>query len=300
MTGGNEVTAARYTGTLSIVSSGVLAEEKAIMLSARKLGITVNSFMDSDLLIGSFDQIPNGKSVVLVRSSSYFRCCAILSWLESRKHRLLNSFDAVSLFGVKSRTDSWLRRQNLPAIPSLISLGDSSLEATWRHLGFPLVVKPDIGGFGRRVHLARDELELRQISESIFSLAPSYQRYVYAQRYCDIKHDLRVFILDGKVLALIERINDRQISISKNVAQGGIGIRHTLSNAEEELVTRMARVLPPGYFGVDILVTRDEECFVCEVNASCKFSETAKVSGVDIAAEIVKAAIDRMGVSENA
>lgn len=294
------MTVTRSTGTLHVVSSGVLAEEKAILASARKLGVTAISILDSDLLIGSSDQIPDDGSVVLVRTSSYFRGCAISSWLEGRKHCLLNSFDALSLFGVKSRTDGWLRRNDLPAIPSLVSLGNSSIDAASKHLGFPLVVKPDIGGFGKRVHLARDELELRQISESIFELAPSYQRYVYAQKYCDIKHDLRVFILDGRVLAVIERVNDKKTSISKNVAQGGIGICHALNSAEEALVAKVTQALPPGYFGVDILVTRNGECFVCEVNASCKFSETAKVTGVDIATKIVEAAIERMSVSEYA
>jgi [lysine-biosynthesis-protein LysW]---L-2-aminoadipate ligase len=294
------MTGTRTTGTIHIVSSGVLAEEKAILATARKLGVTATAILDSDLLIGASDQIPDDGSVVIVRTSSYFRGCAITSWLEGRKHPLLNSFEALALFGVKSRTDGWLHKNGLPAIPSLVCLGNSSIEAAWKHLGFPMVVKPDIGGFGKRVHLARDELELRQISESIFELAPSYQRYVYAQKYCDIKHDLRVFILDGKVLAVIERVNDKTISISKNVAQGGSGICHALDKTEEELVEKVAQALPPGYFGVDILVTRNGECFVCEINAACKFSETAKVTGVDIASKIVEAAIERMRTSEHA
>lgn len=292
--------ATRPTGTLHIVSSGVLAEEKAILACARDRGLTAVSTLDSDLLIGASDQIPEDGSVVIVRSSSYFRGCAISSWLEGRGHRLLNSFDAISLFGVKSRTDGWLRRNDLPAIPSLVCLGNSSIEAAADHLGYPLVVKPDIGGFGKRVHLARDELELRQISESIFELAPSYQRYVYAQRYCDIRHDLRVFILDQEVVAVIERVNERKASISKNVAQGGSGIHHDLSSTEEALVRKLTQALPKGYFGVDILVTKDGECYVCEVNAACKFSETAKVAKTDIASRIVSAAIERMRVPEHA
>lgn len=275
---------------LVVVCSGARAEEKSIIAHAERLGAVVTCAVDADLLVGDETQIPRSARVV-IRSASYFRGCLIASWLQHRGHWLLNRFDWLSLFGVKSRTDDWLRSHGLPAIPSRICLGGDSVESICEQLAFPLIVKPDIGGFGRRVHLLRDPLELRQACENIFELAPSHLRYAYVQQYCEAELDLRVIVLDGAVLAVMDRRKSDGPSVARNIARGGEGVAHTPGPAEAAVIDRLARVMPPGFYGADLLVSRDGEVHICEINAVCRFAEITRVTGVDIAAAVAAAAL---------
>ncbi len=268
---------------LYVLSSGILPEERLLLASADALGVRAQHIVDTDVLVGSNGTLTQGVPVLL-RTPSYFRSCVLASWLEQRGHRAVNSLEAVSRFGIKSRTDDWLQVHNLPSIPTCVCFGPHQLAAAAEQLGFPMVVKPDIGGFGTRVHLVRDETELRQISEYVFGLAPTHIKYLYLQKYLQVSHDLRVFVVDGAVAAVMDRVNDG--GLAKNVAQGATGECYTLQPPERSVVEELCRVMPPGYFGVDLLVTSDGPV-ICEANATCKFSELIRVTKVDVAQAMV-------------
>lgn len=272
---------------LYVISSGIRFEERLLLSAASNQGAQVQHIVDTNLLVGD-GRLIRGNAPVLLRTPSYFRSCVIASWLEARGHRVANDLAAVSRFGIKSRTDDWLKGKGIPTIPFRICLDSSQLPEAARQLGFPLVVKPDIGGFGTRVHLVRDEPELRQLSEYILSFSPTHIRYVLAQKYCHVLHDLRVLIVDGKLVAVMDRVHEN--ALVKNVAEGGHGREYALQPPELGVVDALCACLPVGYFGLDVFVT-PEGPVVCEVNATCRFSELTKVSGIDIASMLVRSAM---------
>jgi ribosomal protein S6--L-glutamate ligase len=73
-----------------------------------------------------------------------------------------------------------------------------------------------------------------------------------------------------------------------NVAQGGRAEPVRLSDAEEELALRAAAAVGALVAGVDLLPGPDGERYVIEVNAVPGWRALAPVTGVDVAAELVR------------
>jgi len=110
---------------------------------------------------------------------------------------------------------------------------------------------------------------------------------LYLQQF--IRHpgwDLRVFVLGGRVLASMRR--HARDDWRTNVAQGGFGEVVTASRDQEHLALRAAAALGAPVAGVDLLPGPGGEWYVIEVNAVPGWRALAPVTGVDVAAAIVR------------
>ena len=283
-----------------VVSPVIGWEEKQLLRAATELGIAATHVspeaVQSYLLPGEARVQPSALvpgATVLMRCPSYFASIEVAAALERHGLRTYNSSAQLTLFGRKTLTDAWLFGHRMPQVPSCIAFSAAGLDDIVQALGLPLVVKPSVGGFGRRVHLVPSAAALRQIWDYLEDFAPAYHQQLYVQRALDVAHDVRVNVLEGRVLASNERVNDA--SFAKNIAQGGSGRPFDLAGRAKEIADELCRLLPRGFFGIDLLVDTKGAVFVCEVNASCSFREATKVSGKDIALEVVRAAAGAVG-----
>jgi ribosomal protein S6--L-glutamate ligase len=113
------------------------------------------------------------------------------------------------------------------------------------------------------------------------------QSVLYLQQF--IRHpgwDLRVFVLGGRVLASMRRRS--RGDWRTNVAQGGLGEVVTVGDGEGQLALRAAAALGAPVAGVDLLPGPGCEWYVIEVNAVPGWRALAPVTGVDVAAELVR------------
>jgi ribosomal protein S6--L-glutamate ligase len=159
---------------------------------------------------------------------------------------------------------------------------DAALEA-FAALGGDVVVKPLFGSEGRgMLRLSDPELAWRT-----FRTLERTQCVLYLQEY--IHHpgwDLRVLVLAGRVLAAMRRRS--RGDWRTNVAQGGVGEVVELGKDQIELALKAAAAVGAVAAGVDLLPGPDGEWYVLEVNAVPGWRALAPVTGVDVAAALVR------------
>ncbi len=269
------------TRSFSLLYDVVRWEEKAILAAAEKRGVAVE-LVDSKSLVldlGS-DSSPLNDEVVLQRSVSYFRNVHSTAALESAGHRVVNRFSCAWVCGNKLFGSLALIRDKVPTPRTLLALSeDSALEAAER-LGYPAVLKPVVGSWGRLAARIGDRETARSILEHREEMFPLYQVYYLQEFVKRPPRDIRSFVVGGETVAAIHRISERG-DWRTNTARGGRAEKLTVSPELDELSRRAAEAVGGEVVGVDLMETPDG-LVVHEVNNTTEFKNTVPVTGVDI------------------
>jgi ribosomal protein S6--L-glutamate ligase len=207
----------------------------------------------------------------------------LLHRLAARGVRVLNPPRAVETCVDKYLATAQLHAAGLRVPPTVVCQhADAALEA-FEALGGDVVVKPLFGSEGRgMVRVSDPEMAWRT-----FRTLERTQSVLYLQQF--IRHpgwDLRVFVLGGLVLTAMRRRGNGDWRT--NVAQGGCAEVATVGRDEELLALRAAASLGAPIAGVDLLPGPDDEWYVLEVNAVPGWRALAPVTGVDVAAALVR------------
>ncbi len=207
----------------------------------------------------------------------------LLHRLHAQGVRVLNPPRAVEICVDKYLATALLEAAGLRVPPTVVCQhADAALEA-FTALGGDVVVKPVFGSEGRgMVRVSDPELAWRT-----FRTLERTQAVLYLQQF--IRHpgwDLRVFVVGGRVLTAMRRVS--RGDWRTNVAQGGAGESIRVGPEEERLALRAAAALGAPVAGVDLLPGPGGEWYVLEVNAVPGWRALAPVTGVDVAAEVVR------------
>lgn len=200
--------------------------------------------------------------------------------------KLFNSHEAIRLCDDKGETYIALSNKNI-SVPDtyfagvcyskdLMIKGDY-LKDVYKKLGFPLIVKESYGSMGKGVYLIKNKKKLYEIDKKLKLVPHLYQKYIDAV----IGVDIRVIVIGGKVVASMERKNEKDFR--SNIAQGGKGYRIQLEKSFVDMAEKTAKALKLDYCGVDLLIDRENEPIVCEVNSNAFFDEIEKISKVNVA-----------------
>ena len=197
--------------------------------------------------------------------------------------RILNPPRAVETCVDKYLTSVRLAATGLPTPDTHVSQRADDALAAFDRLGGDVVVKPIFGSEGRgMVRLTDGETAWRT-----FHALDRTGQVIYQQRF--VRHpgwDLRAFVLGGRVIAAMKR--SARGDWRTNVALGGTAERAELARPEAELAVRAAEAVGCPVAGVDLLPGPAGELFVIEVNAVPGWRALAAVSGIDIAAAVVR------------
>jgi len=148
-------------------------------------------------------------------------------------------------------------------------------------LKFPLVVKPVYGGYGNGV------LKLEKMEDLKDFLREYYRKKsddLILQEYIPYKHDLRVFVVGDRVICAMERIpkNDWRA----NCSLGAETRRYYIDRDIEDLVLKSVKKVGAHILGVDVLIDREGNPYILEMNITPQFRNIMKYS--DIPMEIVR------------
>jgi ribosomal protein S6--L-glutamate ligase len=214
----------------------------------------------------------------------------LLGRAEARGVAVLNSPRSLEAAIDKYLTTARLDAAGLPVPPTIVCQhADAALEA-FEALGRDVVVKPLFGSEGRGM-VRVDDVEL---AWRTFRTLERTGAVLYLQKM--IRHpgwDLRVFVLGGRVLAGMRR--HARDGWRTNVAQGGSGECVPVRDDEAALALRAAAVIGAEAAGVDLLQGERGEWYVLEVNAVPGWRALAPVTGVDVAAALVRHAAGKVG-----
>ena len=228
-------------------------------------------------------QLPADVDVVLQRSISHSRGLYLSRIFEAHGIPVVNPSVVAERCGDKYITSQILVREGIPTPRVLMAFNkDSALEAT-NELGYPCVLKPVIGSWGRL--LARvDRPEMAEaVIEHKASLGVNHQVF-YAQEYINKPgRDIRAFVIAGEPIAAIYRASDNWIT---NTARGGIATNCPLTPELVKICQRTAQAMGGGLLAVDLFETEDGFT-VNEVNHTMEFRNSIETTGVNIPALMV-------------
>jgi ribosomal protein S6--L-glutamate ligase len=208
----------------------------------------------------------------------------LLQAVAARGVPILNSPRALEACVDKYLATARLAAAGLPVPPTVVcQTADAALEA-FTALGADVVVKPVFGSEGRGMMRISDP----ELAWRTFRTLERTGAVIYLQQV--IRHpgwDLRVFVLAGRVLGCMRR-HARREDWRTNVAQGGVGKAVSIEPAQEELALRAAAVLEADAAGVDLMPGPAGKWYVIEVNAVPGWRVLAPVTGIDVAAAMVR------------
>ena len=249
----------------------------------------VDIFVDRDdrksiLVAGRTRQLPDFVMPRTGSGTTYF-IKAIIRHLERLGVVLINGSDAIDNVKDKLYTQQILGESNLPVPKTLLVKHPINLEWVETNINFPVIIKTLSGSFGAGVFLAETKKQLEQLVKMAEITKPSYNIIVQEFIKDSWGKDLRVFILNGKVIGCMMR-QATDGDFRANITRGGEGIPYQITEDIEWLGGESARLLGLDIAGVDLLF--DEGNYrICEVNSSPGFEGMDKFTKTNIAEDIV-------------
>ena len=151
-------------------------------------------------------------------------------------------------------------------------------------MGYPVVLKPAVGSWGRLLAKVNDRDAAEALLEHKTTLG-SYQHGIfYIQEYVDKRgRDIRAFVVGDECVAAIYRTSPHWIT---NTARGGAASNCPVTPELAELTARAARAVGGGVVALDVFETGGG-LVVNEVNDTMEFKNSVAPTGVDIPGRIV-------------
>ena len=222
---------------------------------------------------------------------------AIIRHLERLGVTLINGSNAIDTVKDKLYTQQVLGESNLPVPKTLLVRHPIKLEWVEKNLTFPVIIKTLSGSFGAGVFLAEDKKQFKQLLKMAEITKKSYNIIVQEFIKDSWGKDLRVFVLNGKVVGCMMRqaVDD---DFRANITRGGEGIPYQIDDNIEWLGGESSRLLGLDIAGVDLLFDNGGYK-ICEVNSSPGFEGMDKFTHTNIAEEIVNFVKHKIGYNKS-
>jgi [lysine-biosynthesis-protein LysW]---L-2-aminoadipate ligase len=255
--------------------------------AAEKRGVRVNLVDSKDLRI-TLDkrELPLADRVVLQRSVSYFRNVHSTAALESAGHTVVNSFGCAWVCGNKLFGTLELIKHKIPTPHTVLSMSEEAALRSVEEMGYPVVLKPVVGSWGRLSALLKDGDAAKAVIEDREHMFPLYQIYYLQEFVKRPQRDIRTFVIHGETIAAIYRYSGPS-EWRTNTARGGRAERCEITPELNELSVKAAEAVGGEFVGVDLMEGKGG-LLVHEVNNTTEFKNTVPATGVDIPGKVVE------------
>ena len=157
-------------------------------------------------------------------------------------------------------------------------------------MGYPAVLKPAVGSWGRLMGKLNDREAAEAVIEHEAALDREQEAPFYVQDYIDKPgYDIRSLVVGDQTVYAVYRSSDHWIT---NTARGGRTSRLSVNNEIDQLSQAAAAAVGGGIVAVDILEDSDGRLMVNEVNHTPEFHGAMQATNVDIAGSMVEYVID--------
>jgi [lysine-biosynthesis-protein LysW]---L-2-aminoadipate ligase len=271
--------------TIAILMSRVRVEEKLLLKAFAERRVKVELIDDRQII---FDLQSNGwrkYDVVLERCINHSRALYALRILSDWGIPTVNSYEVALVCGNKLETTSALIRDLVPTPRCKIAFTPASALQAIEELGYPVVLKPAVGSWGRLLSKINDRDAAEAILEHKQILGSYHHSVFYIQEYIDKPaRDIRAFVVGNETIAAIYRISNHWIT---NTARGGQAENCPITAEINRISVAAARAVGGGVVAVDLLETPDGRLLVNEVNYTMEFRNSIDTTGVDIPGHVV-------------
>ncbi|RLE48848.1 MAG: lysine biosynthesis protein LysX [Candidatus Methanomethylicota archaeon] len=282
--------------SLSLIYDRIRVEEKELISAAEKLGVNLK-LVDAKTFHFDLSSLDKEKAkfgeLALERCISYFRGLHATAILENSGIPVINSFKTSSICGNKLLTTLTLIKAGIPTPRTIIAFTLEEALKALDELGYPAVLKPVIGSWGRLIAPLKDKetaLALLEHREEMSN--PLYQIYYIQEMVERPPRDIRTVVVGDEVIAAIYRYAAPD-DWRTNIARGGKAEPCKLTPELEELVLKAAKAVGGGVLGVDAMESPDG-ILIHEVNSTVEFKGAMMATGVDIPSKIIDYAIKQV------
>lgn len=265
-------------------------EEKAFIDAAKKLDIDVTLFHVPTAFgrVGDRSSAGLGEvDVALQRSVSFYNSLESTVLMESYGVNVVNKSYTIMVCQDKLWTTSLLVRNRIPVPDTYVAFDHGTVQkVVGNGLGYPFVVKPIHGSWGKLLALIDDEEDLRTVVEHrSFMHNPLYSIYYLQEFVRKPGRDIRVFTVGDEVPVAIYRYSSHWIT---NTARGGKAVPARVDPELEDLALRAARAVEGAFLGIDVFEHPERGYVVDEINAVTEFRNTVAVTGYDLPCKVLE------------
>lgn len=218
---------------------------------------------------------------VLQRCVSYYRNLHSTAALEGLGVRVVNCLQTGILAGNKLFTHMLLGRANVPTPHATVAFSKDAALAHLEKSGFPAVIKPTVGSWGRLVSKITDMDAAEGIIEGREGMYPIYHVHYLEEFVKRPPRDIRAIMIGDDVVAAIYRTSEGG-NWKTNTALGGRADPCKVTGEMEDICTRARDAVSGDIVGVDLMEDDARGLVVHEVNNTTEYKNTVRVCGVDI------------------
>ncbi len=270
---------------VGILYSRVRAEEKLLFEAFEKRGVDFELVDDRNIVF----EISGGQrfgdqykkfDVVVERCINHSRALYSLRILNDRGIPTVNTAHVADVCGNKLQTTSALTAAGVPSPRTLVAYTpESALEAI-EALGYPVVLKPAVGSWGRLLSKLNDREAAEAVLEHKEVLGTYHHSIFYIQEYIQKPmRDIRAFVVGNETICAIYRDSQHWIT---NTARGGKSSNCPVTPELNDLCVRAGRAVGGGVVAIDVLEDPDRGLLVNEVNYTMEFRNSILPTGIDI------------------
>jgi [lysine-biosynthesis-protein LysW]--L-2-aminoadipate ligase len=275
---------------VGIIASRVRVEEKHLLTAFEQRGTPATLINDDEFIlrIGP-DTAPLPYDVILERSVSTSRGLYALHLLETAGNVVINSWHTANTCADKLLTTAALHRAGVaqPAVKVAFT-AEAALQAI-EQMGYPVILKPVIGSWGRLLARINDRDAAEAILEHKEVLGGYQHSIFYIQEFVRKPgRDIRAFVVGDECICAIYRNSPHWIT---NTARGGQASNCPVTPELAEITVKAARAVGGGVLAIDVFEDPNRGFLVNEINHTMEFRNSIAPTGVDIPGRVADYAL---------
>lgn len=270
---------------VGVLCSRIRVEEKLLFEALSARGVEYDKLDDRELVFNLHDPSPFQQfDIILERCINHSRALYSLHMLAGWGVKVINSAETARICGDKLITTLALLQHKVPVPRNIVAYTpESALEAI-EQLGYPVVLKPCIGSWGRLVAKINDREAAEAVLEHKQILGSYHHSIYYIQQYIHKPgRDIRSFVVGDETIAAIYRTSEHWIT---NTALGGKASNCPITPEIDALSRQAAKAVGGGMLAIDLLESPDG-LLVNEVNYTMEFRNSIDTTGVDIPGKMI-------------
>ena len=268
------------TTTITALYDTIRLEEKLLIESAKKNEINLE-MVDCKKLSVDLNEKKSFDSPVLQRCVSYYRNLHSTAAIEGQGARVVNCLNTGIFAGNKLFTHMLLQKSGVPTPNATVAFSkDAAMNALDRN-GFPKIIKPTVGSWGRMVSKINDMDSAEGIIEGREAMYPIHQVHFLEEFVERPPRDIRAIVIGDTVPAAIYR-NSGDGNWKTNTHLGGSAETCKITNELEEICLKAKNAVQGEIVGVDLMESNEKGLVVHEINNTTEFRNVVRVTGVDI------------------
>ena len=274
---------------VGLLHSLIRKEEKLLLEAFRQQSVTP-IMLDDRKLTFDLESVPD-IDIVVERCINHSRAMHGLRLFESLGIRCINSSDVARICGDKILTSLALKEAGLAQPPIRVAFTEDSALIAIEELGYPVVLKPAVGSWGRLLAKVNDRESAEAILEHKTVLGSYHHSIFYIQKYIEKQgRDIRSFVVGNECIAAIYRSSSHWIT---NTARGAVATGCPVTDEIASLSVAAAHAVGGGVLAIDLFEST-EGLLVNEVNYTMEFRNSIDTTGVNIPERVVTYVLEQL------